>query len=49
MRKKLRHGVYIAGMAMESANRVASILSKKEPINHKIIYGIYKLGRLLKR
>lgn len=49
MRKKLRHGVYLAGLGLESANRAASILGKKQPVNQKVIYTIYKIGRLLKR
>ena len=48
-RKKLREGVYIAGLVMETANRVANILGGPEPIKHKLIYGLYKIGRYLRK
>lgn len=47
-KQKLRQGVYLTGLALESTNRVASILGKHEPIKHGLIYQIYKLGRWLK-
>lgn len=47
-KQTLRQGVYLAGLALESANRVASILGKPEPVKHSIIYHIYKIGRGLK-
>lgn len=46
---KIRQGVYIAGLAMEAANRTASIIGKPEPVRRGLIYGLYKLGRWLKR
>jgi len=47
--QKLRQGVYLAGLVAESVNRVASIIGKPEPVKYRLIYAIYKLGRVLKR
>ena len=46
--KKLREGVYLTGLAMESLNRAAKIINKPEPIKPRLIYAIYRLGKALK-
>lgn len=48
-RQMLRQGVYLAGLTLESVNRVASIIGKSEPVKYRLIYAIYKLGRYLKK
>jgi len=48
-RDNLRHGVYVVGMALESINRVSAILSKKQPVKKSVIYGLYRIGRLLRK
>lgn len=47
-KQKIRQGTYLAGLVLESANRIASLIGKRQPVKQGIIYGIYKLGRWLK-
>lgn len=48
MKQSLRQSIYLVGHILESTNRAATILNKREPVKPKIIYSIYRVGRLLR-